>query len=244
AEQLLAELDQDKASTLFERGRLMFHRGAYADALTLLDQALAKVKGKDRGRYESMRELCASTLEVTKGFEHRRSSDGRYDVSYPPGKDALLAGYALDVLAAADQALTSLLDTSLDPPLRLEIYASPDDLAKVSSLTVEQIETTGTVALSKWNRLMITSPKALVRGYPWADTITHELVHMLVSRKTGDRAPVWLQEGTAKLLERSWRSSDTGLRMDVGARALLADANKRGKLLTFEQMHPSIAMLP
>ena len=244
AEQLLAELDQDASDTLFERARLAFHRGAYADAVTLADRALASAKGRELKRYESSRALFASTLEVTKDFLHERSADGRYEVSYPPGKDALLARYALVVLAAADKAVSTALETSLEPPLRLEIYATPDAFAKVSSLTVEQIETTGTVALSKWNRLMITSPKALVRGYPWADTITHELVHLLLSRKSHDKAPVWLQEGTAKLLERSWRSDHTELFLDAGARALLHTRNAKGKLLTFEQMHPSIAMLP
>ena len=58
----------------------------------------------------------------------------------------------------------------------------------------------GTVALSKWNRLMITSPKALVRGYPWADTITHELVHPIVESDF-PRAPTWIDEGLASLFE-------------------------------------------
>ena len=91
---------------------------------------------------------------------------------------------------------------------------------------------------------MITSPKALVRGYPWADTITHEFVHLVLSRMTGERAPVWLQEGTAKLYERVWRPQGSGLLLDKAAEALLLDANAKGKLITFEQMHPSIAMLP
>src|SRR6185436_1480933 len=88
------------------------------------------------------------------------------------------------------------------------------------------------------------SPKALVRGYPWADTITHELVHMVVSRITGDRAPVWLQEGTAKLFERAWREHGAELVLDPAARGLLQTANAKNKLITFEQMYPSIAMLP
>lgn len=244
AEALLAQLDPNRPAALFEQARLCFHRGQYAEAVATADRALLTAKGHERTRMESGRALFASTLEVTKDFEHKTSADGRYVVSYPKGKDALIAGYALTVLQLADAALTKLLGVSLDPPLRLEVYASPQDLARVSSLTVEQIETTGTVALSKWNRLMITSPKALVRGYPWADTITHELVHMVLSRASGDRAPVWLQEGTAKLFERSWRTHDTDLVLDSGARALLADRNGKGTLLTFEQMHPSIAMLP
>ena len=243
-ERSLAKLDGNIPEVQFEHARLHFYRGQYADAVALADKALPRVSAATRKAMQGMRDLMASTLEVTRSFERQVSKDGRYDVIYPAGKDSVLASYALNVLVAADQALQRILGVALDSPIRLEIYESPETLAKVSALTEEQIRTTGTVALSKWNRLMITSPKALVRGYPWADTICHELVHMMISRKTGDRAPVWLQEGSAKLLERSWRATDNGLSMDAGSRALLADANKRGKLITFEQMHPSIAMLP
>lgn len=243
-ERALSKLDGNIPEVQFEHARLDFYRGQYADAVALADKALPRVSAATRKAMQGMRDLMASTLDVTRDFKRVVSPNGRYDVIYPEGKDGVLATYALEVLAAADQALQRVLGVALDSPIRLEIYPSPETLAKVSALTEEQIRTTGTVALSKWNRLMITSPKALVRGYPWADTICHELVHMMVSRKTGDRAPVWLQEGSAKLLERSWRPSDNGLRMDAGSTALLADANKHNKLITFEQMHPSIAMLP
>jgi tetratricopeptide (TPR) repeat protein len=247
AEQRLAELAQthaDEPIVLFERARLDFYRGDYARAVELADRALPGARGPQRKAWENMRRLMSATSEVTQGFERRRSRDGRYEVCHPPGKDGLLAGYALDVLARADSALQRAFGVPLPAPIRVEIYPSPETLAKVSALTVEQIQTTGTVALSKWNRLMITSPKALVRGYPWADTITHELVHLVLSRITGDRAPVWLQEGTAKLFERAWRETDTDLLLDPAARGLLQDASAKGKLLRFEQMHPSIAMLP
>jgi len=247
AERQLATLvstHPDVPELLFEQGRLAFYRGRYADAVTLADRALAAGRGKERRPWMGMRELMAATLEVTRGFTRLRSSDGRYEVWHPPGKDALLAQYALDVLARADRALERVLGAKLPGPIRLEIYPSPEMLSEVSALTVQQIETTGTVALSKWNRLMITSPKALVRGYPWADTITHELVHLVLSRLTGERAPVWLQEGTAKLLERSWRERGSELVLDKAAQGLLHTAHAKGKLLTFEQMHPSIAMLP
>jgi tetratricopeptide (TPR) repeat protein len=247
AERALAVLAADHPGmpdVVFEQARLSFYRGQYAEAVTLTDRAIASARGRDKRAFGAMRELMASTLAVTRGFERAVSDDGRYDVLYPPGKDALLAHYALEVLAAADRALERTFGVRLPSPIRLEIYPSPETLARVSALTVEQIETTGTVALSKWNRLMITSPKALVRGYPWADTITHELVHLVLSRLTGERAPVWLQEGTAKLYERAWRERGGELVLDKASQGLLHAANAKGELLTFEQMHPSIAMLP
>jgi hypothetical protein len=86
-------------------------------------------------------------------------------------------------------------------PIRVEFYRSPSDLAAVSSLSQAEVARTGTIALCKWARLMVTTPRALAYGYPWLDSINHELVHYAVSTLTRDRAPVWLQEG--------WRSSSS-----------------------------------
>jgi tetratricopeptide (TPR) repeat protein len=247
AERLLAELSASHAEApevLFEQARFAFYVGQYARAVGLADRALQGASSHERKPWQAMRDLMAATEQVTQPFERAASPDGRYVVFYPPGKDAVLAEYALEILGKADRALQEAFSLPLPAPLRIEIYASPETLARVSALTAEQIKTTGTVALSKFNRLMITSPKALVRGYPWADTITHELVHLVVSRLTGDHAPVWLQEGIAKLFERSWRGQGQQLQLDASARGLLQSAQTKGKLLTFEQMHPSIAMLP
>jgi tetratricopeptide (TPR) repeat protein len=247
AERALAELSASHAEVpevLFEQARLRFYQGQYGEAVRLADRALALANIHEQKPWRAMRGLMAQTEEVSRDFERHASADGRYVVLHPPGKDAVLAEYALEVVADADRALQRVFGVTLPGPLRIEIYPSPETLSQVSALTVEQIKTTGTVALSKFNRLMITSPKALVRGYPWADTITHELVHLVVSRLTGDRAPVWLQEGTAKLFERSWRAKGAELLLDSAASGLLQSAAANGKLLTFDQMHPSIAMLP
>jgi len=98
--------------------------------------------------------------------------------------------------------------------------------------------------LSKWGRLMIASPGTLMHGYPWLDTIAHEYVHLLLTKASLDRAPVWLQEGLAKFLETRWRTHAPSLRMDPAARQLLYNAAEADELLDFDQLHPSIALLP
>ena len=128
-------------------------------------------------------------------------------------------------------------------PIRIEIYRSPSDLAAVSSLSVAEVARTGTIALCKWARLMVTTPRALAYGYPWLDSMNHELVHYAVSALTGDRAPVWLQEGLAKFLERRWREPAGG-RLAPSMEHLLAKALRGGKLISFDAMHPSMAKLP
>jgi tetratricopeptide (TPR) repeat protein len=244
AEAALARFARDEPGLLYERARLLFHTGDYTAAVELGSRATALAPAKRARRWKAMLDLMRASEETTRGYEQLASPDGRYLVLFPPGKDRVFAEYAMDVLIAADRALTAAFETTLPGPIRLEIYPSPETLAEVSALTEEQVRATGTVALSKWNRLMITSPKALVRGYSWADTIGHELTHMMLSRVTGENAPVWLQEGTAKLFERAWRADDPAPRVDPGSLALLHRAAARGKLLTFDQMHPSIAMLP
>ena len=248
AAELLASLERshpDTPAVLFQRSMLLFHQGDYRGAVGLSSRAL-EVAG-ERGtmpQWRALHEIQVATERVVGRFAQAQSDDGRYVVRYEKGKDDVLVAYALDVLADADRALQRIFHSRFPGPVRLEIYPTATTLAEVSPLTVEQIETSGTVALAKWNRLMITSPRALMRGYPWADTITHELVHLYITRITGDQAPVWLQEGTAKLLERSWRKQGAQMLLEPASRALLDKAARANSLLTFEQMHPSIAMLP
>src|SRR5690606_21850179 len=117
-------------------------------------------------------------------------------------------------------------------------------LANVSTLTVQEIETSGTIALCKFNRLMVTSPKALARGYSWLDTLAHELIHLVISEKSKNTVPIWLHEGLAKYSESLWRDGVPGLALDPASENLLASAVKKNDLVTFEQMHPSMAKLP
>lgn len=257
AEQLIAALDNSPAMepvALYYRGLLAYHHGDYASATRDIDAALYKTPTAARpASWLQMQSLSAAAHKLVGAMQVHANPDGRYRV-YASVDDLVLTQYALQVLESADRALTEMLGLRIPGPLRLEIYPSAASLAQVSPLTEAQIETSGTIALCKWNRLMITTPRALVRGYPWADTIAHELTHLFVSRKTAERTPVWLQEGTAKLLERSWRTqqstmfrfeaSDAEFRLDGGSETLLLKAAKEGNLLPFERLHPSIAMLP
>ena len=48
---------------------------------------------------------------------------------------------------------------------------------------------------------MVTSPKAVVRGYDWLDTLAHEYVHFVVGNASKNTVPIWMHEGLAKYLE-------------------------------------------
>ena len=139
----------------------------------------------------------------------------------------MLVPYARETLEAAYQALHDDLGFDAELPIRLELYRSPSDLAAVSSLSQAEVARTGTIALCKWARLMVTTPRALAYGYPWLDSMNHELVHYAVSTLTNDRAPVWFQEGLAKFLERRWREPAGG-RIAPALEHLLAKALRAG----------------
>jgi Flp pilus assembly protein TadD len=174
--------------------------------------------------------------------DHKEERTPHIVIRYP-AEDAVLVPYARDTLEAAYQALHDDLGFDAEIPIRVEFYRSPSDLASVSSLSQAEVARTGTIALCKWARLMVTTPRALAYGYPWLDSINHELVHYAVSTLTGDKAPVWLQEGLAKFLERRWREPAGG-RIPPAMEHLLAKALHSGHLIPFDAMHPSMAKLP
>jgi Flp pilus assembly protein TadD len=248
AEALLRGLSPELAATpraLFQRGMSSFLRGDYADAEQLLDQAIGESpRAPQLGDFRKLREWAHAAREITREFARASSRDGRYVVRYQRGPDAVLAGYALAALERADAAIQKHLGIRLPGPIRLEVYPSARTLSEVSSLTLGHIETTGTVALCKWNRLMIASPRSLLYGYPWLDTINHELVHLALTLASANRAPVWFHEGLAKLFERSWRGEAPSSQLTPATDALLVSAAHQKQLIPFERMHPSIAMLP
>jgi tetratricopeptide (TPR) repeat protein len=199
------------------------------------------LRRRGTAQVETDARLARAAAEETQGDETFESA--HFQLKTRPGKDTLLAPYALSALEKAYDGLTKDLGIVPAGKIRVEIYDSARSLAHVSPLTVEQIKASGTIALCKYSRLMITSPKALLRGYPWLDTLSHEFVHYLVTQKGRNAVPIWLQEGLAKFLETRWRGPP-GLAVDEMSLSLLQTAAKHGKLIPFARMHPSIAMLP
>jgi len=234
----LIQAHPGSAEAAYFRGRVLFEQGNYDEA------AKAYAEAEERGAgsaLENDARLAKAAAEETKGNEVFESA--HFVLRTRPGKDTLLAPYALEALEKAYAGLTKDLGIEPSQKVRVEIYDSARSLAHVSPLTIDQIKNSGTIALCKYSRLMVTSPKALLRGYPWLDTVSHEFVHYLVTQKGRNTVPIWLQEGLAKFLETRWRGAP-GMAVDDMSLSLLQDAAKKGKLIPFAKMHPSIAMLP
>ncbi len=219
----------------YYQGRVAFEEGQYADAVELLKAAGIEDKP---GSYLR---LAKDTQAITKDYLTAESE--HFIFYYPKGKEEVLVPYALETLEAIYRTMVE--DLGWKPPgkVRVEVVNNARELARVSTLTYEQISTTGTIAICKFNKLMVTSPKAVAQGYDWQDTLAHEYIHLVVSQMSRNTVPIWLHEGMAKFLESRWRGKP-GQALTPSTLALLGKRVKADTLIPFEKMHPSIAMLP
>jgi tetratricopeptide (TPR) repeat protein len=222
-------------------GKLLFSEGDYEGALAELRRAIEGARA-ELG-WKALRDLAADAEPVFARLTSVTGASGRFLYRHAAGVDALLVPYADELLTRQLDALAEELGDR--PPWTIEVDILPDieSLAAVTGLTVEQIERTGTVAVTKFGRVMIISPKGLATGYPWLDTLAHELTHLIVTRVSGGRAPIWLHEGVAKLLERRWRGERLGALTPEEA-YLLDRAAREGRLIPLRRFHPSVAFLP
>ena len=216
-------------------GRIKFHEGDYQGAVAHLERA------SEAGQVHPLLPLAKSTLDETRDYVTFESE--HFKLRVPPGKDEVLKETALSGLEKAFDEITRAYDFVPKHKINVDVLHDTRGLAAVSLLTRKEIETSGTIALCKYNRLMITSPKALARGYAWLDTLSHEFLHLVISEKSKNTVPIWLHEGLAKYSESLWRG-EAGLALGAASENLLAKAVKKNKLITFEQMHPSMAKLP
>lgn len=243
------ELDgmTDGDAKQIKRATIAIYEGRYADAEALLTEAIAggRLEGSD-----ALAEDARHHLALARGAQKalgaaivKKSDDGHVEAIFADEKDAVLAPYLFDAMAKARAVLGSELGVLPDHAVRFEFLDDPTKLAMVTPLTVANIRTTGTVGVTKHRRVVMISPRIMIQGYGWLDTAVHEYVHYLLTLRTGNLAPVWLQEGLAKLYETRWRrSTPEPLAPAIAFR--LHQAIVRDDLVTLDEMYPSVAMLP
>jgi len=225
------------------QGEVLFQRGEYKRAHELLREAVRHNRASLP--LKGLRDLVGSTQEVVKGFVKHRSPSGEFEIWTARGKDEILVTFASETLERMRAALSQDLGYAPPGPIRVEILPSPDDLARVSPLSLADIDRSGTIALCKYNRLMIVTPRALLRGYGWRDALAHEYAHLAISRLSHNSVPIWLHEGLAKYLETRWRvPPGEAPPLSPAQEHLLAVALRKNRLIRWEQMHPSLAKLP
>jgi tetratricopeptide (TPR) repeat protein len=216
--------------------RTFFREGRYDEAVSVLNRLEAQspeALARDKNPYRA-------TALATRGMVEAREES--VAVRHSKGVDRVLQEEALDVMGRSRRVYDALFGGGPDHTVLLDIFPTASRFIGASGLPPEAVRKTGVVALSKWSRLLISSPRALSRGYGWKDTIAHEYIHLVVAFRSEDRAPVWLQEGLAKLLESRWRE-DKNTALTVHQQSLLAAAVANDGLVPFKKFKHSMAYL-
>ena len=234
---LLAEYPDDPAVTALV-GTVKMHLGDYEGAVTDLRRAY---KADIPANLVAEAPAAEAARVATQGYAETVSDN--FILRYRVGKDEILVPYALDTLDKSLDRISKLLGWRPEGRILVEFYPAASTLARVSSLTDEDIENSGTIALCRWSRLMVTTPRGVMFGYGWRDTLAHELTHLLIGGASKNTVPIWLHEGIAKYVETAWRT-EPGRGLPEKHQLRLRAAAKKNRLITFEQMHPSMAKLP
>lgn len=231
-------LAPDDPHVCFFVGKVRFYEGKYEESLNFLKKSRKAPEIIEEG--EEFYRFVQTIYQTAGKFKEIESE--HFLFRYLEEKDAILAEYALDTLESAYHAIGSDLEYFPLEKILVEVYPDAESFCTISTLTQEEIETSGTIAICLFNRVIITSPRLQPRGYEWLDTLTHEYVHYVIMKKTYNRVPVWLHEGIAKYEEKRWMGDDTPA-LPVSLESLLAEAVENDYFITFEQMHPSLAKL-
>ncbi len=223
AQKLAAASSADTNEMLLERARLLVYLGDCESASALLSNP-ALTESKEGQQLAEHAKGCAHATAA--GFVVEDAPRGIW-LRLPQARDRIGAELGVD----------------LPRPLRIDLVRDIFSLSAVTGLPLEAAETTGTLAVARFGRVIMISPRALPGGFHWEDTLAHELTHLLVTRASRDRAPLWLQEGVAKREETRWREPRPFDPEDY-AKQLARGAIVHGRAIGLDKLGPSIAMLP
>jgi len=239
AKKELEGADPELADVSIARGRLAIYTGDCDEAVTLLTR-------RELGENEearSLADIARGCARVTAATVVQRDVARAIEVKFQDEHDAALFPLLVDTIEKARALLTQELGVDWPKPTRFVIVRDHLSLSAMTGLPYESARTTGTVAVAKWGKVTLLSPRAARHGYGWRDTVTHELTHLAITRASADRAPLWLQEGLAKREEIRWRPP--GPFDDRPSPEAIVQRGIERKLdLSLDKLGPSIAMLP
>lgn len=237
--QSLRALWGDDPAVLWSEANILFHRGRYAEA----SERIALARALDpNARVVELARLIDGTIAVVGDYRTYTTSGGHFEIRYHP-RDEVLLPWADRALEGAYYEIGYDIGFWPQEPVRIEFLSRAQQLAEVSSLTLEAVEESGTIALCKYNKLIVTSPRGTARGYGWLDTMAHEYVHYAVAHLTHRDLPIWLHEAIAKYLEQRW-TGRREMHLEPSREDMLGDRIAARDLVTFDEMHPSMAYLP
>jgi tetratricopeptide (TPR) repeat protein len=239
AARLLDAADASDPTMAIERGRYLYYATRYDEAVVALDRP--DVASTDDGaRLGGLARACARAMA---GALVVTDKVHRIVVRMQDDRDQVLVPILGQVVEAVRVSLDRDLGLTLPIPLRIELVRDHFSLSEMTGLPESSARTTGTVAIANWGRVTMISPRTMRDGYPWEVTLAHELTHVALGMGTIDRAPLWFQEGIAKLEETRWRSPDPWDDYP-SSDSVAAVGYDLGLARDIEHVGPSFAMLP
>jgi hypothetical protein len=239
AETMLKPLEGKVARASYELARLAMYRGDCDTAAKRLQPEEVQ-KLPDAGALLNISRDCMRAMSGTVTLEDKEHG---VLVRFQDDADGPLLSLIGETVEKQRVVLERDLGVAMPKPTRIDVVRDQFSLAAMTGLPYEAARTTGTVAIAKWGRVIMISPRAPTLGYAWRDTLAHELTHLALSKGTLDRAPLWLQEGVAKREETRWRPAQPADDA-VPADAVAAIGIEKGLGKPLDGIGPSIALLP
>ena len=238
AGEVLSSLKKDASTDRFNlhilEAEYLYKRSRFFEAVNVLKE-LESNDASIQGQIAFLNDMDKITNKFLKiESEH-------FIVRYHPD-DAILEKYIVEALEKSFDYYKKIFGIDIQEKIPVEIYPSAEDFNIASTLSKHDMEVSHAVAICKYNRLMMITPRAFRYGFRYRDTIAHELVHYFIQRKTDANCPIWLHEGTADYLDSKWHSTNNEF-LSPSKKNLLEDIIKSGEYITFDRMEPSLVKL-
>ena len=238
---VLARADASDPAIALERARLAVYDGDCDGATAILASPQTAKLAEDEG--DGLAEIARGCARVTAATVVEEDKPHAIVVRFQDDADRALMPLLVDTVVKARDQLTRDLGVDWPKPTRIVVVRDLKALAAMTGIPYQSATTTGTVGIAKWGRVTLLSPRASQHGFPWRDTLAHELTHLAVTHASGDRAPLWLQEGIAKREETRWRGPSP-LDDRPTPESVVAYGIQKHLDLSLDKLGPSIAMLP
>jgi len=179
---------------------------------------------------------CSRRKRSTSLLHTTGTKTPHFVILFDEKQDGILLSYLTGALEKTFQVMADQYGFRPKEKVRVELFPDARAFYLASTLSVRDIEVTGAVGLTKFNKLQFLSPRALVYGYRWLDAISHEYMHYLIVKLTANKAPIWFHEGLAKYEETRWRNGPSYL--SPLYQSLLAEAQAKGSSSASRRWNP------
>ena len=231
------------AAALDLSARAKFYQGSYDEALRVIEQALAIDPANERR--QALRVFFQQSRDTVKKL--KRFDSDHFILYLDEEKDGILAPRALEVLEKSYRSIGQALGYFPPSKVRVEIAPDAGSFNAISTLSLRNIEETGAVGICKFNKIMTISPRVLMQGYRWLDSLSHEYLHYAIVPLSNNKAPIWLHEGMARFYETRWRRVETSQGgedyLTPANQTLLSQALEKNSFVGFKKMEPSLIYL-